>query len=314
VTDRLVSIQPTQSDTPISTTVAAGAAAGPAAAAMTEVSAPRKKLGWLFWVCVAWIVLVILAAIFASVLPIQNPNAQLSRPNLGPSTSHFFGTDDLGRDIFSRIVYGARVSLVIGFGAMAIALLLGGTAGMIAAYRRGATDTIVNAASYVLLAFPALIALITIVTFWGKQEWKITLIVGISAAPLVFRVVRASTLSYATRDFVTAAKAMGARTHRIIVREILPNALPTIVSFTLIGVAVVIVLEGTLAFLGLSVPPPTPSWGNMLNEARTALTPGPQYNPWLTLFPALAMFLFLVSLNLVGDRLREYFDITEVKL
>lgn len=313
MTDRLVSVEPTQSAGTLST-VAPGATTRPIAAATTEVGAPPKKLGWLFWVCVGWIALTILAAIFASVLPLQNPTAQLSRPNLGPSVSHFFGTDDLGRDIFSRVVYGARVSLVVGFGAMAIALVIGGISAMIAAYRRGAVDTVVNAVSYVLLAFPALVALITIVTFWGKQEWKITLVIGIFASPLIFRVVRATTLSYATRDFVTAAKAMGARTHRIILRELLPNCLPTIVSFFLIGVALTIVLEGSLAFLGLSVPPPTPSWGNMLNEARTALTPGPQYNPWLTLFPALAMFLFLVALNFVGDRLREYFDITEAKL
>ncbi len=138
---------------------------------------------------------------------------------------------------------------------------------MISAYRRGRVDTVLNTASYVVLAFPAIVAVIAIVSFWGQSLWKITLVIGVSASPLIFRVVRASTLSYATRDFVLAAKALGASDTRILAREILPNIMPTVVSFGLIAVATIIVLEGSLAFLGLSVQPPTPSWGNMLNEA-----------------------------------------------
>ncbi|HEX4082408.1 MAG TPA: hypothetical protein VHX40_05530, partial [Acidimicrobiales bacterium] len=138
-------------------------AGGGAVAAMTAVPRRRKKLGWFFWVCVAWIAVTVLAAVLANVLPIQSPTAQSSLINAGPSAAHWFGTDDLGRDIFSRVVYGARVSLEVGFGSMAIALLLGGTLGLIAGYRRGAVDTVVNAASYVLLAFPALVAVVAIV-------------------------------------------------------------------------------------------------------------------------------------------------------
>lgn len=294
---------------------AADAEAGAAVAALTETTAPRQRLGWLFWVCAGWVLLNVLAAIFANLLPLQNPDLQTSTINAGPNAAHFFGTDDLGRDIFSRVVFGTRVSMIVGFGSIAIGLAIGGTLGMVSAYRRGAVDTVVNAASYVLLAFPALLAVIAIVTFWGHQLWKITLILGIAAAPLVFRIVRAATLSYATRDFVTAARALGATDRRIVVREILPNLLPTIVSFSLIGVATVIVLEGSLAFLGLSVAEPTPSWGNMLNESLNGLNSIPgQSNPWLVLFPALALFLFLLAINLAGDRLRQYFDVTEVKL
>jgi peptide/nickel transport system permease protein len=141
------------------------------------------------------------------------------------------------------------------------------------------------------------------------------LIIGIFGAPLIFRVVRASTLSYATRDFVLAAKSLGASDTRILARELLPNIAPTIVSFSLIAVATIIVLEGTLAFLGLSVQPPTPSWGNMLYEGSTLLSGSKgQTNTWLLIFPAAAMFLLLISLNVIADKLRAYFDVSEIKL
>ncbi|HEX4127733.1 MAG TPA: ABC transporter permease [Acidimicrobiales bacterium] len=277
----------------------------------------KKKLGFLFWLCIGWIILVALAATFANLLPLPNPNLgnYNSVQNAGPGWGHLLGTDDLYRDIFSRLVYGARVSIVVGFGGAIIGLVVGGIPAMISAYRRGRIDTALNTGSYIVLAFPAIVAVIAIVSFWGKSLFKITLIIGLFAAPLIFRVVRASTLSYATRDFVLAAKALGASDTRILSREILPNIMPTIVSFGLIAVATIVVLEGSLAFLGLSVPPPTPSWGNMLNEGSTLLTGAKgQTNPWLVIFPAGAMFLLLISLNVVADKLRAYFDVSEIKL
>jgi peptide/nickel transport system permease protein len=295
-------------------TAGAEAVAGAAAAALTEVTAPRARLGWLFWICLGWIGVIILLALIANALPLPNPNFQnYGAINTGPSAAHLLGTDDLGRDILSRVIYGSRVSIIVGFGSIAIGLLLGGLPGMVAGYRRGVVDMVLNAASYVLLAFPALVAVIAIVTFWGHALWKITLVIGIASSPLLFRLIRASTLSYATRDFVMAARTLGARDGRILAREILPNILPAVVSFSLIGVATVIVLEGTLAFLGLSIPGPTASWGNMLNESRSYIT-GTQINLSLVLSPAVAMFSFLLALNLVGDRLRQRFDVTEVRL
>jgi peptide/nickel transport system permease protein len=314
MSERAVPISPTESGHALSTR-AADAAAGVAVAALTDAPRPRRGLGLFFWVCVGWAALTILAAIFANLLPLQSPTLQTTAINAAPSAAHWFGTDDLGRDIFSRVIFGARVSIIVGFGGIAIGLLLGGTTGMFSAYRRGRVDSVMNAGSYVLLAFPVLVAVIAVVTFWGHALWKITIVIGIASAPLVFRVTRASTLSYAGRDFVTAARALGAGDLRILTKELLPNLVPTIVSFSLIGVASIIVLEGSLAFLGLSVTPSTPSWGNMLNESRAGLNniPG-QSNPWLVLFPALAMFLFLLSINLAGDRLRQHFDVTEAKL
>jgi peptide/nickel transport system permease protein len=282
-----------------------------------EADPTTKKLGVLFWICVGWIAVNIVLALTAGLLPLPNPTlGNYNGPqNAGPGWGHLLGTDDLYRDILSRLIYGSRVSLVVGFLGAAIGMILGGVPAMISAYRRGRIDTALNTGSYVVLAFPALVAVIAIVSFWGHNLWKITLIIGIFGAPLIFRVVRASTLSYATRDFVLAAKSLGASDTRILARELLPNIAPTIVSFSLIAVATIIVLEGTLAFLGLSVQPPTPSWGNMLYEGSTLLSGSKgQTNTWLLIFPAAAMFLLLISLNVIADKLRAYFDVSEIKL
>ena len=286
--------------------------------AAEEAADPTKKrLGVFFWICAGFIVLVTALAIFASLLPLPNPDLgnYNSVQNGGPAWGHLLGTDDLYRDILSRLIYGARVSLVVGFGGALLGLIIGGIPAMISAYRRGRVDTILNTGSYVVLAFPAIVAVIAIVSFWGHSLFKITLIIGLFGAPIIYRVVRASTLSYATRDFVLAAKALGASDTRILTREILPNIMPTIVSYALIAVATIVVLEGSLAFLGLSVQPPTPSWGNMLNEGSSLLTGAKgQTNPWLVIFPAAAMFLLLFCLNVIADKLRAYFDVTEIKL
>ncbi len=271
-----------------------------------------KKLGVLFWICVGWIGLNVLAAIFASVLPLPNPLYQnYAAINVGPSLHHLLGTDDLGRDIFSRIVFGSRVSIEVSLGAMLIGFGLGAMLGMLAAHRRGKFDTILSAVMYVFLAFPAIIATIAVLSFWTPRSlFKIIVVVGVAAIPLVFRVIRSATLNYASRDFVLAAKIQGASDRRILMKELLPNVAPIGVSFLLIGIATVVTLEGALAFLGLSVTPPTPSWGNMINESLSIL----QQNPWLAIFPSLAMCLFLLCLNFIGDRLRSHFEVSEVKL
>jgi peptide/nickel transport system permease protein len=295
----------------------AAGSGSPAGAGFALGAPAKKRLGPFFWICAGWIGLIILLALIANLLPLPKPDYEnyANPQNAGPGWGHLLGTDDLNRDIFSRLIFGARVSLVVGFGGTGIGLILGGLPAMYAAYRRGRVDTVFNTISYAVLAFPAIVAVIAIGEFWGHQLLKITLVIGVFSAPLIFRVVRASTLSYASRDFVMAAKALGASDRRILGRELLPNILPTIVSFGLIAVATIIVLEGTLAFLGLSVPPPTPSWGNMLNESAGLLSGGKgQTNPWLVIFPATAMFSLLFTLNVVADKLRAYFDVAEVKL
>jgi ABC-type dipeptide/oligopeptide/nickel transport system permease subunit len=271
-----------------------------------------RRLGVLFWVCVGWLALNVLGAIFANVLPLPNPLTQdYNAVNVGPSLHHLLGTDDLGRDIFSRVVYGSRISIEAGLGAMLIGFGIGAPLGMLAAYRRGRFDQVLTVFMYVVLAFPAIIATIAVLSFWTPRNLlKIIIVIGVAAIPLVYRVMRTATLAVATQDFVVAAKVQGASNPRIMARELLPNVAPIAVSFLLIGIATVVTLEGSLAFLGLSVSAPTPSWGNMINESRTIL----QLNPWLALFPSVAMCLFLLALNFIGDRLRTHFDVSEVKL
>jgi peptide/nickel transport system permease protein len=270
----------------------------------------KKPLGLLFWLAVAWVSLVVLAAILASVLPLPSPDLQnYNAINAGPSIHHLLGTDDLGRDLLSRLIYGARVSLVVGFGSVIIGMLIGGTLGLISGYKGGTLDVSLNAGAFVLLAFPAIVAVIAVVAFWGANLWKITIILGVATIPLLFRVVRAASLTFANREFVVAARTLGAKSSRIIFREILPNVVPAAVTFGLLTVAGVIVIEGSLAFLGLSVPLPTPSWGNMIAEgtANNLINT----NPYIMMWPVIAMFLLLLSINLIGDRLRQRFDIRE---
>jgi peptide/nickel transport system permease protein len=280
-----------------------------------EAAEKKKPIGIFTWLCVAWLALNVAVALFAPFLPLQDPNSLESVPGLGMSFHHLMGTDDLGRDIFGRLAWGSRISLGVGIGAMAIAFGVGGPLGMLGAYRRGRLDVILSSVMFTLLAFPSIIAIIGILSFWTPRSLsKIVLVIGISSIPLVYRVMRAATLSVGSREFITAAKMQGARDRRIIFRELLPNVAPTGLSFLLFGIATVIALEGVLAFLGLSVPPDeAPSWGNMINDARLSLNDVPQNWP-LIIFPSVLLCLFILALNFAGDRLRSYFDVTEVKL
>jgi peptide/nickel transport system permease protein len=280
--------------------------------ALDEDGEPLKKrpFGFLFWFALGFVAVVILSAVLANVLPLQNPNFQnLNSINQDPTVAHWLGTDDLGRDLLARLVFGARVSLIVGFAGVIIGLIFGGTAGLISGYRGGRLDVGLNAISFIILAFPAIVAVIAIVTFWGASLTHITIILGVATIPLMYRVIRASSLAFAQRDFVVAAKTMGATDSRIVLREILPNVIPVTVTFSLITVAGLIVIEGTLAFLGLSVALPTPSWGNLINEGSS--NDLLSINPYIMLWPALAMFTLLWSINLIGDRLRQRFDIRE---
>ncbi|MDR3650082.1 MAG: ABC transporter permease [Acidimicrobiales bacterium] len=280
----------------------------------TGLLSKKGGLGLTFWVCAAWVAIMILLAVLASVLPLKAPNFQnYSAVNQGPSFHDLLGTDDLGRDLLSRVIFGSRVSLVIGFAPVVVALVVGGVTGLLAGYRGGSADNVLNALSFVLLAFPALLAIMVVELFWEPVSlFKLTVIFSFVASPLLFRVMRATTLSFASREFVVAARATGAKTGRILLRELLPNVLPAAVSFALIGVAIAIVLEGSLAFLGLSIGLPTSSLGNIINDGVN--NNNLNANPFIALWPSLYIFLLLTALNLMADRLRSFFDIREVKL
>jgi len=265
----------------------------------------RRQLGGLFFASVAWIALVALGAIFADLLPIPSPTEidMLGKRAL-PSAEHWLGNDQLGRDELARLIYGGRISLTVGLLAPVIGVTIGGALGMLAGYFRRRLETFVVGGVDVLLAFPPLVFALAVTAYLGQSILNITLVIGILGIPAFTRVARAVTLSLSEREFVTAARALGATHSRIILRELLPNVALPLVAFFLLGVAVTIVVEGALSFLGLGVPPPAPSWGSMIGEGRESL----DIAPWLAFLPALFMFLTVLAFNVVGDTLRALTD------
>ena len=284
-----------------------------AAAPGAGLSAPRRRLGLLFWVSVGWLAAVILLALLAPVLPLADPSRipGNAHPFASPSLHHLLGTDDLGRDLFSRVVNGSRVSLAVGFGSIAVSLLVGGSLGLLAGFFQGALDLTVNGlVANVALAFPPLIFLLAAVTFLGNRLIVILLAIGTLGTFHTFRVVRGATLHQSSRDFVAAARVIGATNRRLILREVLPGVIPPVLAVVLVGVATAITAEAGLAFLGFSVPPPTPTWGSIIAEGQAFLS----NDAWIGLIPAIVLCLTVLSLNFAGDRLRSLLDAREGNL
>lgn len=275
----------------------ADVAAGP-------VGRPRR-LGSLFWIAIGWMAVVFAAAALVSLLPIPSPTDMDILERRAPmSALHWLGTDGLGRDELARLIYGARISLTVGICGPVIGITIGGAFGMLAGYFRGRFETLVVGSMDVLLAFPPLILALAVTAYLGQSILNLTCILGVLGIPAFMRVARAATLSLARREFVIAAQALGATHARILLRELLPNVFLPLLAFFLLGVAVTIVAEGALSFLGLGVPPPTPSWGSMIGEGRESL----EIAPRLAFIPAITMFLTVLSFNLVGDTLRVFTD------
>jgi len=264
-----------------------------------------RRLGPLFWAAIVWMVAVLAAAAFADLLPLPSPTDMDMLERRAPASAlHWLGTDGLGRDELARLIHGARVSLIVGVCAPVIGIAIGGALGILAGYFRGRFETLVVGSMDVLLAFPPLVFALAVTAYLGQSVLNLTCILGVLGIPAFMRVARAATLSLARREFVIAAQALGATHARILLRELLPNVILPLFAFFLLGVAVTIVVEGALSFLGLGVPPPTASWGGMIGEGRESL----EIAPRLAFLPAFAMFLTVLSFNLVGDTLRALTD------
>ena len=293
---------------------AGAAAVGTPAGAAAEGTVTRR-LGWMFWLAVAWLVILTLAAVLAPWLPIRDPDKSQIIPGqrapYRPSLDLWFGSDANARDVFSRTIFGARVSLVVGFVAIAFGMLVGGTLGIIAGYFRGWADRIISFVFVVVLSFPALVLAVLIVSLVDRSLFTVSLTIGVLAVAPVGRLARATTIQYADREFVVAARTIGASHARIIVRELLPNVVIPMGALALLGMAVAIVAEGSLAFLGLSVAE-GPTWGKVIVDG--AGSRDLQNSPWVALSPIFVLFLTVVSLNYCGDRIRAYFDVKEISL
>ena len=255
------------------------------------------------------VVLVIAFVIFAVFAPWIAPNdpAAINLPARldSPSSAHWFGTDELGRDILSRIIYGARISMLVGGSVVFVSLILGLVIGSLAGYYGGRVDRFVNVILMnAFLSFPGILIAIAYIAFRGPGIFNLVLALALGGWVGYARLVRGQVLAAREREFVEAARALGATDVRIIVRHILPNIIQPVVVQAAIGMAGAILAEATMSFLGLGVPPPTASWGTMLNDGRGYLFSAPH----LVLFPALAVMLAVLSFNFIGDALRDYLD------
>jgi len=275
----------------------------------------KRRLGIIFWMATVWLVLIVFGAVFAGLLPLKDPKqtfAGVSRE--GPSATHLFGVDNIGQDVLSRTIYGARRSLTVAFASTAIGVLLGSVLGLISGYYRRGIDLATTAMLNVVLSIPALVLLLTLISFLappGKStpaEQTLWVIVGLAilVIPSVARVTRAQTMVWSDRDFVLSARTLGARNKRIMLREILPNVVPAIASFALIGLAALMLAEAALAFFGVGDVTGV-SWGLMIQNGRSQLDQAPH----MVFFPALFMSLTIFALNLVGDGLRAQFEVKE---
>ena len=249
-----------------------------------------------------FILLALLAPLIAPYDPIATSWTLVRKP---PTALHWFGTDDLGRDVLTRVIYGARASLLAGLISVGIALSIGVPLGLISGYRGGFIDALISRITDAMLACPFLILAIALAAFLGPSLGNAMIAIGVTATPIFIRLTRGQVLSVKVEDYVEAARAMGNPRWRIALFHILPNILPALLVQATLSIAAAIIAEAALSFLGLGQQPPSPSWGSMLNAAQRFLTNA----PWMAIWPGLAIFMVVLSLNLVGDGLRDALDV-----
>jgi peptide/nickel transport system permease protein len=269
----------------------------------------RTPIGW--WMAWIWLIAVVFCAIFAPLLPLWDPAVPDYNNVFGGITpQHWLGGDTLGRDTLSRIIYGGRASLLVGICAVGLGAVVGGILGMLAGYLGGRTERVLALVTDIVLAFPGLVLIIAIVAVLGASLTNLIVGLAILSVPTFIRLTRATTLVVAQREFVQAARAYGCRTPRILAREITPNVVLPVAAYAFIMIGVFIVVEGSLSFLGLGIPPPTPSWGGMIASGRTELL---DY-PYISLIPSAVMFLTVLAINYIGERTRKLFEVKESNL
>lgn len=253
----------------------------------------------------AIVIVLFFVALFASILSPYDPN-EIDRHSilLPPDETHLFGTDDLGRDVLSRMIYGSRISLLVGFVAVGIAVLIGIIFGSIAGYYGGITDRIIMRFVDVMLSIPTFFLILAVIAFVGPSIWNIMIVIGVTSWMGVARLVRAEFLSLRSREYVLSAQSLGLSKFRVIVRHMLPNSLAPVLVSAILGVAAAILVESGLSFLGLGVQPPTASWGNILTLGKANI----EIAWWLSVYPGLAILVTVLGYNLLGEGLRDAID------
>ena len=274
---------------------------GPGRAVRWRRLAARNPLGV---VGAMLILLLLLTAALAGLLAPYDPAAQIARRLTGPSGSYVLGTDEFGRDVLSRIIYGTRISLYVGVVSVGIALVVGGTLGLVAGYFGGWLDNLLMRLMDVMFSIPSLVLAIAITGILGPNLRNAMIAIGIVYTPTFARVARGPVLSVIQHEYVAAARAVGARDWRIIVRHVLPNVTAPILVQTTLSLSTAILAEAVLSFLGLGTQPPEPSWGTMLGTGRKFM----ETAPWVAIFPGVAIMLAVLGFNLLGDGLRDALD------
>ena len=286
-----------------------------AGATATQVTAREATPGQRAWrrllrrrgamLGLAVVVLFVLMALCASWIAPYDPVAtSWSAVRKGPSAAYWFGTDELGRDVLSRVIWGARASLLAGLVSVCISMLLGVPIGLLGGYVGGWTDGLISRLTDAMLAIPFLILAIALAAFLGPSLTNAMIAIGVSATPVFIRLTRAQVLAVKVEDYVEAARAVGNPHWRIALRHVLPNILPPLIVQSTLAIAAAIIAEASLSFLGLGQQPPAPSWGSMLNTAKNYVDNA----PWMALWPGLSIFLLVLSFNLLGDGLRDALD------
>jgi peptide/nickel transport system permease protein len=248
---------------------------------------------------------ILVLAIFAPLIAPYDPDAiNVKAILLAPSADHYMGTDGLGRDVYSRMLFGARISLLVGIVAVGIATFIGVVLGAIAGYYRGGTDVIIMRMVDVMLSIPTFFLILAVIAFLTPSIWNIMIVIGLTSWMGVTRLVRAEFLSLRNREFVMAAETLGARDFRLIFTHLLPNSLTPVIVSSVLGVASAVLVESGLSFLGLGVQAPQASWGNILTDGKEYI----QFAWWLSLFPGLAILITVLGYNLLGEGLRDVFD------
>ncbi len=248
---------------------------------------------------------ILLLALIAPLIAPYDPEAiNVKAILLSPSTAHLMGTDGLGRDVFTRMLYGSRISLMVGFVAVGIATAIGIVLGAIAGFYRGWVDTAIMRIVDVMLSIPTFFLILAVIAFLTPSIWNIMIVIGLTSWMGVTRLVRAEFLSLRNREFVLAAQALGAKDTRLIFRHLLPNSLTPIIVSSILGIASAVLVESGLSFLGLGVQAPQASWGNILTDGKEYI----QFAWWLSLFPGLAILITVLGYNLLGDGLRDAYN------
>jgi len=251
------------------------------------------------------IIVLILVAIFSPLISTHNPiEGNILERLQSPSRNHFLGTDELGRDVFSRMVYGTRISMSVGVIAVGIAVVLGTFLGLMSGYFGGKIDNVIMRFVDIMLCFPTFFLILMVIAFLEPSIYNVMIVIGLTSWTGLARLVRGETLSVKERDFIVAAKGLGLRKRRIIFVHILPNVISPIIVAGVLGVGAAILTESSLSFLGLGVQPPTPSWGNILTSGKDYI----HIAWWLSLFPGLAILITVLGWNLLGEGLRDVFD------